>query len=115
MYESIEDPYCYPGTTVLKNLANIRDPSDLERFEAISSNNERMKLYREGISPGITIAQFTAICFGMCMLGRNEDSADLTWYEKPWDVPHRSFTLPCRVQKNKDVKSAKPNDTNSLS
>lgn len=33
MYESIADPYCYPGTTVLKNLANIRNHAALEDFE----------------------------------------------------------------------------------
>ncbi|TRL37587.1 adenosine monophosphate-protein transferase [Methylosinus sporium] len=33
MYESAADPYCYPGTTVLKNLADIRDQATLEAFE----------------------------------------------------------------------------------
>lgn len=33
MYESTADPYCYPGTTVLKNLADIRDQATLEAFE----------------------------------------------------------------------------------
>lgn len=33
LYEAPEDPYCYPGTTVLKNLAGIRDPARLEAFE----------------------------------------------------------------------------------
>src|SRR5690348_11452037 len=34
MYDAIADPYCYPGTTVLKNLAGIRDQAALEEFEA---------------------------------------------------------------------------------
>jgi cell filamentation protein len=34
MYAAQSDPYCYPGTTVLKNLADIRDQSELERFES---------------------------------------------------------------------------------
>jgi len=32
-YDAFEDPYAYPGTTVLKNLLNIRDKGDLEAFE----------------------------------------------------------------------------------
>lgn len=33
MYDSIEDPYCYPGTTVLKNRRNLRTQEALDRFE----------------------------------------------------------------------------------
>jgi cell filamentation protein, protein adenylyltransferase len=33
MYEAIADPYCYPGTTVLKNIPGLRSQEDLERFE----------------------------------------------------------------------------------
>jgi cell filamentation protein len=33
MYDSIEDPYCYPGTTVLKNRRNLRTQQALDRFE----------------------------------------------------------------------------------
>jgi cell filamentation protein len=33
MYESDDDTYCYPGTTVLKNLGNLRTQRALERFE----------------------------------------------------------------------------------
>ncbi|WP_051979398.1 Fic/DOC family protein [Edaphobacter aggregans] len=32
-----EDPYYYPGTDVLKNLKNIRDKKELERFETGSA------------------------------------------------------------------------------
>ena len=32
-YESDDDTYCYPGTTVLKNLQNLRTQWALERFE----------------------------------------------------------------------------------
>lgn len=35
MYQAVADPYCYPGTTVLKNLAGLRRQSDLDRFEAV--------------------------------------------------------------------------------
>jgi cell filamentation protein len=34
MYEAIEDPYCYPGTTVLKNKLGLRKQDDLDSFEA---------------------------------------------------------------------------------
>jgi cell filamentation protein len=33
MYDSIDDPYCYPGTTVLKNRRNLRTQKALDRFE----------------------------------------------------------------------------------
>ena len=31
------DPYVYPGTNTLKNAAGIRDSTDLQRFEAVST------------------------------------------------------------------------------
>ena len=33
MYDSIEDHYCYKGTTVLKNRRNLRTQEALDRFE----------------------------------------------------------------------------------
>ena len=33
MYDSIDDPYCYPGTTLLKNRRNLRTQDGLDRFE----------------------------------------------------------------------------------
>lgn len=33
MYDAVEDPYCYPGTTVLRNRLDIRDPQLLQAFE----------------------------------------------------------------------------------
>lgn len=35
MYDAVEDPYCYPGTTVLKNTPGIRDQAALDAFEAV--------------------------------------------------------------------------------
>lgn len=35
MYDAVQDPYCYPGTTVLKNLLDIRDVAVLSDVEAI--------------------------------------------------------------------------------
>jgi cell filamentation protein len=33
MYEAHADPYCYPGTTVLRNIPGFRDQATLETFE----------------------------------------------------------------------------------
>jgi cell filamentation protein len=33
MYAAFEDPYCYPGSIVLRNRLNIRDAEALEAFE----------------------------------------------------------------------------------
>jgi fido (protein-threonine AMPylation protein) len=33
MYAAIDDPYCYPGTTVLKNVPGIQDQAALDEFE----------------------------------------------------------------------------------
>src|SRR5260370_14371304 len=32
-YDAFDDPYCYPGTTVLRNRLDIRDQSELDAFE----------------------------------------------------------------------------------
>jgi len=37
MYEAGVDPYCYVGTTVLKNVPGLRDQDALNRFEAIAT------------------------------------------------------------------------------
>jgi cell filamentation protein len=37
MYEAIDDPYCYPGTSVLKNLAGLRTQAELDEFEAVAT------------------------------------------------------------------------------
>ncbi len=34
MYDAVEDPYCYPGTTVLKNKLKLKIQNELEEFEA---------------------------------------------------------------------------------
>jgi cell filamentation protein len=33
MYDGIDDPYCFPGATVLKNRRNLRTQAALDRFE----------------------------------------------------------------------------------
>jgi cell filamentation protein len=37
MYDAVADPYCYSGTSVLKNLPDIRDQAALDAFEAVST------------------------------------------------------------------------------
>ncbi|MBV9548187.1 MAG: Fic family protein [Alphaproteobacteria bacterium] len=34
MYDAVPDPYCYPGTTVLKNRPGLKSQKSLDRFEA---------------------------------------------------------------------------------
>ncbi len=34
MYEAGQDPYCYPGTDVLKNRLGLREQAELDAFEA---------------------------------------------------------------------------------
>jgi cell filamentation protein len=36
-YDSIADPYCYPGTAILRNIPSIRDAARLAEFEAVST------------------------------------------------------------------------------
>jgi cell filamentation protein len=37
MYDAVSDAYCYPGTTVLRNRANIRTQAELDYFEEQAS------------------------------------------------------------------------------
>lgn len=37
MYDAIADPYCYPDTTVLKNIPDLRLQAELDAFEAVST------------------------------------------------------------------------------
>ena len=37
-YDSFDDPYCYPGTSVLKNKLDLRDYAELEAFEHESAS-----------------------------------------------------------------------------
>lgn len=34
MYDASVDPYCYPGTTILKSIADLQNQAALEKFEA---------------------------------------------------------------------------------
>lgn len=37
MYGTFDDPYCFPGTRILKNIPGIRDRRRLAQFEAIAT------------------------------------------------------------------------------
>ena len=53
MYDATPDPYCYPGTSVLKNIPGIRNQAELDRFEtAITAQRgeEPLPLGRFGVS-----------------------------------------------------------------
>ena len=41
------DPYVYPGTSVLRNLRDIRDPEQLSKAEAIATTNRIAELRGE--------------------------------------------------------------------
>ncbi|MBR1583318.1 MAG: Fic family protein [Spirochaetales bacterium] len=43
------DPYVYEGTTILKNLADIRDQGKLDEFESTMVQLALVKLYKESI------------------------------------------------------------------
>lgn len=48
MYGATPDPYCYPGTTILKSRANLRRQSDLDAFE-LAMTTQR---FEEGLPTG---------------------------------------------------------------
>lgn len=53
MYAAVPDPYCYPNSTVLKNLRNLRTQTALDRFEAVMTawrSKQPMPLGRLSVS-----------------------------------------------------------------
>lgn len=58
MYDAIADPYCYPGTAVLKNLPDLRTQEQLDEFEAAST----MQRIDEPLPSGrLTVRHYQAI------------------------------------------------------
>src|ERR1700737_2432847 len=51
------DPYLYPGTDVLKNLREIRDPNTLSRFEAESTTRRIVQLINSPVQD-----RFDTVC-----------------------------------------------------
>jgi cell filamentation protein len=57
-YDAVSDPYCYPGTTVLKNIADIRDQAALEEYEAAITAQRA----DEPLPPGrLSMSQYKAV------------------------------------------------------
>ena len=52
MYEAKKDPYCYPGTGVLKNVLDLRDQAKLEAFEAEITTQRAAELRTVRIAKG---------------------------------------------------------------
>lgn len=48
-YDAFDDPYCYPGTSVLRNLLDIRDASELSAFELEISTLRAEEPLPEGV------------------------------------------------------------------
>lgn len=48
MYETVPDPYCYPGSDVLRNLRGITDQSALEVYEAMSTAQRAEEAFPDG-------------------------------------------------------------------
>lgn len=52
------DPYIYEGTSVLKNLADIRDQDKLNDFESTMVQLSLIKLYKDGVDASSSSAVF---------------------------------------------------------
>jgi cell filamentation protein len=55
------DPYVYPGPNVLRNLRDIRDPGQLDKFEAIATTRRMVELEHEPIQGGFDARHLQAI------------------------------------------------------
>jgi cell filamentation protein len=60
MPESL-DPYPYPGTEVLKNVPNLRDPEQLAAFEANASSSGLVQLEESPVDGRFDIAHLKSI------------------------------------------------------
>ncbi len=55
------DPYVYPGTTVLRNLRDIRDAGQFGKFEAVATVRRIVELEHEPIQGGFDARHLRAI------------------------------------------------------
>jgi cell filamentation protein len=55
------DPYTYPGTDVLRNLLDIRDPNRLAAFEANATAGRLIELDATPVAGGFDVAHLKAI------------------------------------------------------
>lgn len=58
MYDAVADPYCYPGTSVLKNIPGLREQTALDTFEAAATAQRA----DEPLPPGrLSVTHYRAI------------------------------------------------------
>jgi hypothetical protein len=70
MYGTFEDPYCYLGTSILRNLPGLRDSAALQQFEAIATA-QRAESHCPTVALALHITgQFIGTCFRTCIRGR---------------------------------------------
>lgn len=50
-----DDPYVYPGTTILRNLAELRDAERLDRFESDHCFARLLELYENPVPRGFDL------------------------------------------------------------
>lgn len=70
MYEAADDPYCYRGTTVLKNRLDLRDPIELDKAEKLFAAKRADEPLPPGRLTSIIIASFIATFFKTSIRGR---------------------------------------------
>ncbi len=58
MYDAVADPYCYPGTTVLKNRANLQTQKALNSFEVAMTTQRADEPLPQG---RLSVSQYQAI------------------------------------------------------
>ena len=71
-YEVFDDPYCYPGTFVLKNKAGIKDAASLEAFELEMSTLRAEESLPDGNFSPAHYRKVIGTCFRMCTVGPDE-------------------------------------------
>jgi hypothetical protein len=62
MYDAVVDSYCYEGTTVLKNIPDIRDQASLNEFEVAITAQRADEALPEG---SLDAAHYYAIHFNL--------------------------------------------------
>jgi hypothetical protein len=69
-YGAFDDPYCIPGTRVLKNILGIRSRAALDQFRAIAAPSAQTNHthWRFGVP---TIAPSIVTCFRMSTNGQD--------------------------------------------
>jgi cell filamentation protein len=58
MYDAVADPYCYPGTPVLKNRAKLQTQKALDRFEVAMTTQRADEPFPSG---RLSVSHYRAI------------------------------------------------------